>query len=41
MRTCLRCYNDETPSDIGAMLFNFICDYCRRDISDVNLEVIE
>jgi hypothetical protein len=29
MKNCLRCGKEETPSAIGAVLVNFICDECR------------
>ena len=33
MKTCNRCFDQSEPSSIGAVLFNFVCDQCRRDVN--------
>lgn len=36
-KECMRCATESSVSAIGAALVNFVCDYCRRDNSDLHL----
>lgn len=35
LKRCTRCDKIEEPSDVGAALVHFICDYCRLDSLEV------
>lgn len=37
LKECLRCATLSPVSPIGAALVHFVCDYCRRDNSDLHL----